>query len=124
MNLPEKLLKVLKNEGVVAIVTQGVDGPHVVNTWNSYITATEDGHLLIPAGGMKATEANIGLNSKVLVTLGSREVEGFNSMGTGFLIKGSAGFVSDGPGYNKMKTRFPWLRAVLLINPLEITQTL
>lgn len=34
--IPEKLLDVLKNYGVVAIATQGQDGPHLVNTWHSY----------------------------------------------------------------------------------------
>ena len=29
--IPEKLLEVLRHEGVVAIATQGLDGPHVVN---------------------------------------------------------------------------------------------
>ena len=35
----EKLLEVLSHpaDGEVAIVTQGIDGPHVVNTWNSYV---------------------------------------------------------------------------------------
>lgn len=32
--IPEKLLQVLKHEGVVAIATQGEEGPHLVNTWN------------------------------------------------------------------------------------------
>ena len=35
--IPEKLLEVLKQDGVVAIATLGQDGPHMVNTWNSYI---------------------------------------------------------------------------------------
>ena len=35
--IPEKLLEILKQEGVVAIATLGQDGPHMVNTWNSYI---------------------------------------------------------------------------------------
>ena len=35
--LNEKLLEILSHpaDGEVAIVTQGTDGPHVVNTWNS-----------------------------------------------------------------------------------------
>lgn len=34
--IPEKMLEVLKDEGVVSIVTQAREA-HVVNTWNSYI---------------------------------------------------------------------------------------
>ena len=56
--LNEKLLEVLSHpaDGEVAIVTQGIDGPHVVNTWNSYVSITPDGRMLIPAGRMNKTE--------------------------------------------------------------------
>ena len=37
MKIPETLLEVLKKDGVVAIATQGPDGPHLVNTWHSYV---------------------------------------------------------------------------------------
>ncbi|NLY45044.1 MAG: FMN-binding protein [Tissierella sp.] len=121
--IPEKMLEVLKNEGVVAIVTQGQE-VHVVNTWNSYIKITEEGTLLIPAGSMNKTEENIKKKDKVLVTIGSREVEGFHSMGTGFLIKGTGEFSYEGEDYDIMKESFPWMRAVLRIKPSEIKQTL
>ena len=35
--ISEKLLEMPKNDGVVAIATLGKDGPHMVNTWNTYI---------------------------------------------------------------------------------------
>ena len=47
--IPDKMLEVLKKDGVVAIATLGKDGPHMVNTWNSYIRIKDDGRLLIPA---------------------------------------------------------------------------
>ena len=56
MQIPEKLLDVLKKDGVVAIATLGPEGPHLVNTWNSYIRLSEDGRLLIPAGYFHRTE--------------------------------------------------------------------
>ena len=68
VNIPETLLEVLKKDGVVAIATLGPDGPHMVNTWNSYIRVSEDGRLLIPAGYFHKTEANIAFNNRVLVT--------------------------------------------------------
>ena len=43
MVIPEKLLQVLKNDGVVAIASLGPDGPHMVNTWNTYVRVSEDG---------------------------------------------------------------------------------
>ena len=65
VNIPETLLEVLKKDGVVAIATLGPDGPHMVNTWNSYIRVSEDGRLLIPAGYFHKTEANIAFNNRV-----------------------------------------------------------
>lgn len=122
--IPEKLLEVLKHDGVVAIATLGPDGPHMVNTWNSYIRITSDGRLLIPAGYMHLTEANISFNSKVLITLGSSKVAGNLGPGTGFLIKGSAAFIASGPDFDVIKAKFPWARATLAVTIASVTQTL
>ena len=46
--IPEKLLEILKKDGIVAIATLGRDGPHLVNTWTSYVRISADGRLLIP----------------------------------------------------------------------------
>ncbi len=67
--IPDKMLEVLKKDGVVAIATLGQDGPHLVNTWNSYVRITDDERLLIPAGYMNRTEANITTNNNVLITV-------------------------------------------------------
>lgn len=122
--IPEKLLEVLKQDGVVAIATLGEDGPHMVNTWNSYVRITDDGRLLIPAGYMNHTEANIATNSNVLITLGSSKVAGKNGPGTGFLIKGTAAFIFSGPDFDVTKKRFAWARAALSVTILSATQTL
>jgi hypothetical protein len=122
--IPEKMLEVLKHEGVVAIVTQASEAAHVVNTWNSYITIAEDGRLLGPVGGMNTTEANIKKNNRVLITLGSREVNGFHSKGTGFLVTVTAASIHKGTEFDEVKQKFPWARAVLEIRPESITQTL
>jgi len=63
--IPEKLQEILTKDGVVAIATLGEDGPHMVNTWNSYIRVSEDGRLLIPAGYMHKTEANVAFDNQV-----------------------------------------------------------
>lgn len=122
--IPEKMLEVLKHEGVVAIVTEGKEGAHIVNTWNSYIRVTEDERLLLPAGYMNTTEANIQHNDKVLITVGSKEVQGFNGPGTGFLIEGAAKFIKEGSEFDEMKQRFPWARAVVEVTIKSATQTL
>jgi len=123
--LPDNFLRVLQHEGVVAIATQGRDGrPHLINTWNSYVQITDDGHLLVPAGGMHTTEANVSANHIVLLTAGSREVEGRNGRGTGFLLTGTAEFLSAGADFELIKAKFPWARAALKMSITEITQTL
>ncbi|WP_330513059.1 hypothetical protein [Lacrimispora algidixylanolytica] len=50
--LTEKFYEVLKNEGIVTIVTWGEGEPHIVNEWNSYLVVTGDERILIPAGIM------------------------------------------------------------------------
>jgi len=122
--IPEKLLEVLKQDGVVAIATLGQDGPHMVNTWNNYIQITADGRLLIPAGYMQRTEANIAFNSNVLITLGSSKVAGKLGPGTGFLIKGTATFLTSGPDFDAIKAKFVWARGAVAVTIASVTQTL
>ena len=124
MEIPEKLREVLTKDGVVAIATLGQDGPHMVNTWNSYVRLTDDGRMLIPAGYMNKTEANVAFNPEVLVTLGSSRVAGKNGPGTGFLIKGTAIFVTSGREFDTLKATFSWMRAVLEVTIESATQTL
>jgi len=124
MDYPAPLLEVLKKDGVVAIATLGPDGPHLVNTWNSYLSIAEDGRILIPAGYFFKTEANIAFNTQVLVTVGSSKVPGLHGPGTGFLLKGTAAFLTEGPEVDAMKAKFGWARAVLAITVASAQQTL
>jgi predicted pyridoxine 5'-phosphate oxidase superfamily flavin-nucleotide-binding protein len=121
--IPEKLREILKQDGVVAIATLGQDGPHMVNTWNSYIRISDDGRILIPAGYMHRTEANIAFNSNILITLGSSKVTGNHGPGAGFLIKGTAAFITKGPDFDLLKSKFEWLRATLAVTVGSATQT-
>ena len=121
---PEKLLEVLNHAGVVAIATQGHDGPHLVNTWNSYIQIGDNGRLLIPACYMHDTEANTARNNRVLLTIGSHEVAGKMGPGTGFLIKGTAAFVSSGADFDSIKAKYSWARAALVVTVESVDQTL
>lgn len=120
----EKFYEVVSHEGVVSIVSWANEEAHVVNTWNSYLDATQDGKLLIPAAGMRKTQENIEINNKVKVTLGSREVMGHRSMGTGFLIEGTAAFIESGLEFDRMKEKYPFLSRVLEITVTSLKQTL
>ncbi len=121
--IPDTLRDVMKQDGVVAIATLSEDGPHLVNTWNSYINISPEGNLLIPAGYMHRTEANIAINNNLLITIGSSKVKGLHGPGAGFLIKGTGAFLTSGPDFDILKSKFEWLRASLTITIESITQT-
>ncbi|OQA20873.1 MAG: FMN-binding protein [Actinobacteria bacterium ADurb.Bin346] len=123
--LPEKFFEVLKNEGVVTIVTWGLDEPHIANTWNSYLVVTPDNRILIPAYAMRKTEKNTIQNNRVKIALGSRNVLGFKDyQGTGFVIEGTAKFFESGPDYDMMKEKFSFLTRVLEITVTSAKQML
>ena len=122
--LSEKFFEVLKNEGVVAIMSWGVE-PHLVNTWNSYLVVTEDERILIPAYGFRKTQKNVDVNNKVKISLGSKDVLGYKDYpGTGFIIDGTANYIESGAEYDMMKSKFSFLTRVLEITVNKATQML
>jgi len=123
--LTEKFYDVLKNEGVVSIVSWGIDEPHIVNTWNSYLVVTTDERILIPAYAMHKTEKNTTKNCKVKMALGSREVLGYNNyQGTGFVVEGTAKFIESGSEFDMMKEKFSFLTRVLEVTVSSAKQML
>lgn len=121
----EKFYEVLKYEGVVSITSWGEDEPHVTNTWNSYLVITDDERILIPAAGLRSTENDVHINNRVKVTLGSREVLGFNGyQGTGFLVEGTARFINSGLEFEMMREKFPFANRVLEITAISAKQLL
>ncbi|MCX7781751.1 MAG: pyridoxamine 5'-phosphate oxidase family protein [Negativicutes bacterium] len=123
--LSEKFFDVLKNEGVVSIVTWGLGEPHIVNTWNSYLVVTSDERILIPAYAMRRTENNLNQNNKLKMALGSKDVLGYNNyQGTGFIVEGTGKFIESGPEYEMMKERFSFLTRVLEITVTSAKQML
>lgn len=121
--LNKTLLDVLSHEGVVSIVTQGENEPHVVNTWNSYVQAQEE-TLIIPVGTMVETEKNLKKNPKLQLTCGTREVQGLMYMGTGFLITGQGAMEASGSSFDLIRSKFPWARAALVVTVESAKQTL
>jgi len=113
--LSEKFLEVIKHEGVVSIMSWGVE-PHLVNTWNSYLVVTEDERILIPAYGFRKTQKNVDINNKIKLTAGSKDVSGYKDYpGTGFLVDGTAKYIESGEEYDMMKSKFSFLTRVLEI---------
>ena len=122
--LSEKFHEVLKHEGVVSIVSWGLE-THVVNTWNSFLVVTEDERILIPAYGFRKTEKNVDINNQVKLTLGTREVLEYKDYpGTGFLVTGTAKYISSGEEYDLMKEKFSFLTRVLEVTVDQAKQML
>ncbi len=122
--LSEKFLEVIKHEGVVSIMSWGIE-PHMVNTWNSYLVVTDDERILIPAYGFRKTQKNVDVNSKVKIALGSKEVLGYKDyQGTGFMIEGTARYIESGEEYDMMKSKFSFLTRVLEITVEKAKQML
>ena len=123
--LTEKFYDVLKNEGVVSIVSWGIGEPHMVNTWNSYLVVTSDERILIPAYAMHRTEKNTNENNKVKIALGSKEVLGYKDyQGTGFIVEGTAKYLESGAEFDMMKEKFSFLTRVLEVTVSSAKQML
>ncbi|MBU3142782.1 pyridoxamine 5'-phosphate oxidase family protein [Clostridium sp. CF012] len=123
--LTEKFFDVLKKEGVVSIVSWGIDEPHVVNTWNSFLVVTSDERILVPAYAMRKTEKNVNQNNKIKIALGSKEVLGYKDYpGTGFIIEGTAKYLESGSEFDMMKEKFSFLTRVLEITVTSAKQML
>ncbi len=120
----EKFNEVLEKEGVVTISTCSNNEVHASNTWNSYLVIKDGNKILIPAAAMFKTEENTKSNPNVKLTIGSKEVMGYNYMGTGFLVEGTAKFLKDGEYFNLMKEKFSFLTRVLEITVSSCKQTL
>ncbi|SDH83872.1 FMN-binding protein [Desulfosporosinus hippei] len=124
--LNEKLLEVLSHstDGAISIVTNGDDGPHLVNTWNSYVVVTPEDKLLIPAYGYNKTEKNLSVHNDVTLSIASKEIQGYKAKGTGFILKGTTRFLKSGEDFERMKEKFSWVRAVLEITVSSAKQML
>ena len=124
--LNEKLLAILSHpvDSAVSIATGGSDGPHLVNTWNSYIEVTPEDKLLIPAAGFVKTEKNLAARNEAILSIANREVEGYRGTGTGVIVKGSTRFIKSGDDFDRMKAKFPWARAVLEVTVTSTKQML
>ena len=121
--LTKEFHDVISHEGIVSIVSWATAEPHVVNTWNSYLIIPDDKTILIPAAGMRKTQANTEVNSRVKLTVGSKEAQG-KKMGRGFLIEGNAEFLQSGPLYDQMKAKCPFTSRVLVVTVSSIEKTL
>ncbi|MFC4651979.1 FMN-binding protein [Lactococcus nasutitermitis] len=124
--LSHKFLEALEYEGAVSLTSWGeMTDPHVTGTWISRLYVTEDERVLAPAIGMYMLENDIALNDKVLMLIGVREVEGHNGYhGIGFKLTSKATLISTGKEFDMMKEKYPTLRKVLVLTPIDLEQLL
>jgi len=122
--LSDKFHEVLKHEGVVSIMSWGLE-PHIVNTWNSFMVTTNDERILIPAYGFRKTEKNVAVNNQIKLSVGSKNVLGYKDYpGTGFIVTGTARYVESGAEYDMMKEKFAFLTRVFEITVDKAKQML
>lgn len=123
--LDPKLIEILTtgSDAALTVVTNGPAGPHLVNTWNSYVTI--DGtDLIIPAGGMVHTEENLRRDNSVSLSVANRDVMGLRYKGAGMTLYGTARIEVEGHAFDTVHERFPWARAALVITVERALQTL
>lgn len=118
----ETFKEVIKDKGVVSVTSWANNEAHVANTWNDYIVLKDDNKMLIPAAWFNKTQENTNINNRVIVTLGNPNIQGLYGMGTGYVVEGTANFVTDGADYDMMKEKFPFLTSVLEITVTSLDQ--
>ncbi len=101
----------------VAIATAGPDGPHLAATWGDYVRALgiEEDRIVVPAGGLRKTEANLKANPRVELLFASRGVQRPQGAGQGCLLSGTAQMQASGPLFDAVKAKFSWARAALVV---------
>jgi hypothetical protein len=117
--IPDALRAALNEEGSAAFVTQGPSGPHLVATWNSYIEVVDSRTMVFPAGGYRKTEENLRSGSSVQMIVG-----GHVPRGVGFRLTGHAELEVGTPHHLRLKQRFPWARAAVVIHVSGVEQVL
>lgn len=109
-------------ESAATIVTYTEEGPHIANTWNSYMKLADNNLLYIPAGGFIETQKNLNTNNKIMLSISNPEIQGFEYPGTGVVVEGTGEIVCDGEVVEQCKEQFPWIRGVLVVTIDKVAQ--
>lgn len=119
-------LSVLDATEFVVIATSGDDGPHLVGTWGDYVRklGPSTDTIIVPAGGYRQTEQNLGKDNRIKLLIASRQVQGASGPGQACEISGTAELVTQGPTADLVRRSFPWARGALVITIKEIAAQL
>lgn len=120
--LDDAVCSALTMDGPATFATTGPEGPHLVATWQSYLDLLDDHTLAFPAGGYNRTEANLRFGSTLQMVIGSKgQVPG---PGVGFRLTGTAVLETDTPIHDRLKVRFPWCRAAVVMTVTRVERIL
>ncbi len=117
----EAVRAVLSQEGSATFVTNGPAGPHLVATWQSFLTLLDDQTLAFPAGGYRQTESNLLQGSPVQMVVGSRLPSG---TAAGYRLTGTAALESGTPVHAQLQERFPWCRSAVVMRVTQVDKLL
>lgn len=121
--LDDAVRAVIAEEGSAAIATVGSAGPHLTATWQSYIEILDGQTVAFPAGGLRQTEANVAAGSPIFLLLAAKNPAGLPKP-TGFRLTGHVTFESGTPLHERLKSRFPWCRAAVILRVTEVKKVL
>jgi hypothetical protein len=114
MKLSEEVKRYIRDTEFTPIATAGKEGVHLVSTWggygrDGYLFIVDDEHVAWPASEYFKTEENIKAGSQVQLLVALREEH------NGYRIEGRATFLSQGEVFQRIKRRFAWARAAVLL---------
>ena len=128
MNILTSTVKdVIEKSELVAIATNGENGPHLVATWCEFIRSLDikDGKtIIIPVGGYHQTERNLKDDNRIELLVGSKQVQGKNGPGTGYRLVGRGKIIASGKLAEFTRSKFPWARGALVIEVEKVEQLL
>jgi len=109
--------EVIEKSEWVAIVTTGLDGPHLAGCWTRYALALgiEDDEIVFPAGGYNKTSENLRRDARIQLLFAASEVTRANGKGQGCTVEGNGELQTSGPKADKVKAQFPWARGALVV---------
>jgi len=120
--LDSTVLAVLQVEGPATFVTTGSGGPHLVATWQSYLEAVDATTLIFPAAGYRVTESNLARDPSVQMIIGrQRDADGAS---IGFRLSGTAEVQAEGALQARLKEKYPWCRAAVVLHVTAVEQIL
>ncbi|MBI2118917.1 MAG: hypothetical protein HYT97_04750 [Elusimicrobia bacterium] len=115
LQITDRVREILTQEGPAAFFTSGVNGFHLVATWNSQIQVLSENRLAVPAFRYYKTEENLKHSDRFQMIVASREIRKKYGRGGGYRLSGRIHFETSGAAYDLIKGKFDRARAALVL---------